>query len=269
MNNNAARTAPFLVFTDLDGSLIEHETYSMEPAKPALAELARRGVTPIFASSKTAIEIMAIQHANGISAPFICENGGAMYDSSGNVLTAFGLPRKNWLKNVHHLRGRMSVEFNGFSDWPVEKIAELTGLSLGDAEKAQNREFTEPMLWHDTQTNFQLFQKELQKLSLITQEGGRFISIQGQFDKGKGMRWWQARYSEPRPFLVALGDSPNDLSLLNAADVAVVIKSDKSDQLDSLGPATVIHTNIPGPAGWNEGIKQFLNLLDSQHLLIS
>ncbi|MEC7605344.1 MAG: HAD-IIB family hydrolase [Pseudomonadota bacterium] len=269
MNQNVATSAPFLVFTDLDGSLMEHESYSIEAAKPALVELARRGVTPIFASSKTAVEILAVQRASGITAPFICENGAAVYDSSGQIQTAFGLPRTNWLHAVHQLRKRLSLRFTGFSDWPAEKIAELTGLSRTDAEKAQRREFTEPMLWQDTQANFQLFQSEIQRLSLTTLEGGRFLSIQSQFGKGKAMKWLQARQGHPRPFLIALGDSPNDLSLLAAADVAVVIKSGKSDHLHPQGPATVIRTSIAGPAGWNDGIKQILNLLDSQQLLIN
>ena len=269
MNQNVATSAPFLVFTDLDGSLMEHESYSIEAAKPALVELARRGVTPIFASSKTAVEILAVQRTSGITAPFICENGAAVYDSSGQILTAFGLPRTNWLHAVHQLRKQLSLRFTGFSDWPAEKIAELTGLSRTDAEKAQRREFTEPMLWQDTQVNFQLFQSEIQRLSLTTLEGGRFLSIQSQFGKGKAMKWLQARQSHPRPFLIALGDSPNDLSLLAAADVAVVIKSGKSDHLHPQGPATVIRTSIAGPAGWNDGIKQILNLLDSQQLLIN
>lgn len=269
MNQIVATSAPFLVFTDLDGSLMEHESYSIKAAEPALMELARRRVTPIFASSKTAVEILAIQRASGLSAPFICENGAAVHDSSGQILTVFGLPRKSWLDAVHLLRERLSLRFTGFSDWPTEKIAELTGLSEGDAEKAQRREFTEPVLWQDTQANFQLFQSEIQKLSLITQEGGRFISIQSQFDKGSAMHWWQARHNQPRPFLIALGDSPNDLSLLDAADVAVVIKSGKSDQLYPQGPATVIRTSMSGPAGWNDGIRQILGLLDSQQLLIN
>lgn len=269
MNQIVATSAPFLVFTDLDGSLMEHESYSIEAAKPALTELARRGVTPIFASSKTAVEILAVQRASGLTAPFICENGAAVYDSSGQILTEFGLPRTRWLDAVHQLRERLSLRFTGFSDWPAVKVAGLTGLSEGDAGNAQRREFTEPMLWQDTQANFQLFKSEIQKLSLTTLEGGRFISIQSQFDKGEAMKWWQARQNPPLPFLIALGDSPNDLSLLAAADVAVVIKSGKSDQLDPQGPATIIRTSLPGPAGWNDGIRQILNLLDSQQLLIN
>ena len=86
--------------------------------------------------------------------------------------------------------------------------------------------------------------------------GGRFISIQSQFDKGEAMKWWQARQNPPLPLLIALGDSPNDLSLLAAADVAVVIKSGKSDQLDPQGPATSFApASLARPAGMTESDK--------------
>lgn len=142
-----------------------------------------------------------------------------------------------------------------------------TGLPEADAERARQREFNEPMLWQDTHANFQLFLKALAKLDLTTLEGGRFISIQSDFDKSNGMKWWQSRFAEPRPFLVALGDSPNDESLLAAADVAVAIKSAKSDQLDPAGPQRLIRTNRPGPSGWNDAINEILALFDAAQLL--
>ena len=269
MNQDVANTPPFLVFTDLDGSLMEHETYSIEAARPALAELARRGVTPIFASSKTAAEIIAIQETSGLHAPFICENGAAIYgieSKQSKPLAVFGARRDEWLAQVHDIRERMDLKFSGFADWSNQDFSTHTGLPVADAARARQREFTEPMLWQDTQANFQQFAKELQKLNLTTLEGGRFISIQSDFDKSNGMKWWQARYPAPQPLLIALGDSPNDESLLAAADVAVAIKSAKSDQLAPTGPKRIIRTKRPGPSGWNDAINEILALFDSAQL---
>lgn len=270
MNQDVASTPPFLVFTDLDGSLMEHETYSIEAARPALAELADRGITPIFASSKTATEIISIQASSGLNAPFICENGAAIYgggSESAGPIAVFGSRSSEWLTEVHDLRERMGWKFSGFADWSNQEVSVHTGLPAADAERARQREFTEPMLWQDTHANFQLFLEALAKLELTTLEGGRFISIQSDFDKGNGMKWWQSRFAEPRPFLVALGDSPNDESLLAAADVAVAIKSAKSDQLDPAGPQRLIRTNRPGPSGWNDAINEILALFDAAQLL--
>ena len=81
------------------------------------------------------------------------------------------------------------------------------------------------------------------------------------------MKWWQARCPKPLPILIALGDSPNDESLLAAADVAVAIKSAKSDQLQPVGPTRLIRTNRPGPSGWNDAITEILEHFDSAQLL--
>ena len=270
MNQDIASTPPFLVFTDLDGSLMEHETYSIEAARPALDALANRGITPIFASSKTAAEIISIQASNGLAAPFICENGAAIYEDSrenAEPLAVFGARSSEWLQEVHDLRERMGWKFSGFTDWSNKEVSMNTGLHEEDAERARQREFTEPMLWQDTQANFQLFLEALARRDLTTLEGGRFVSIQSGFNKSNGMKWWQSRFAEPRPFLVALGDSPNDESLLAAADVAVAIKSAKSDQLDPAGPQRLIRTNRPGPAGWNDAINEILALFDAAQLL--
>ena len=270
MNQDVADTPPFLVFTDLDGSLMEHETYSIEAARPALAALADRGITPIFASSKTAAEIISIQASSGLTGPFICENGAAIYEDSGEnaePIAVFGARRDEWLTKVHDMRASAGWKFSGFADWSNKDVSRHTGLPEADAELARQREFTEPVLWQDTQANFQLFLAALAELDLTTLEGGRFISIQSGFDKSNGMKWWQSRFADPKPFLVALGDSPNDESLLAAADVAVAIKSAKSDQLEPAGPQRLIRTKRPGPPGWNDAMNEILALFDTAQLL--
>ena len=67
-----------LVVTDLDGTLLDHETYSYAEAAPALAELRRRGIPLVLASSKTRAEMELLHAELGLSDPFICENGAAI-----------------------------------------------------------------------------------------------------------------------------------------------------------------------------------------------
>ncbi|MCG7852909.1 MAG: HAD hydrolase family protein, partial [Methanosarcinaceae archaeon] len=47
----------YVVFTDLDGTLIDHDTYSYKAARPALAALKKQGIPLIFCTSKTRAEI--------------------------------------------------------------------------------------------------------------------------------------------------------------------------------------------------------------------
>lgn len=267
-----------LVFTDLDGTLMEHESYSVEPARGALAALARLGVTPIINSSKTRPEITTIQNRLQLDAPFISENGAALYnykasqgeksaersgvksgESSGESIDkVFGLSRDSWLRELHQLREQMSFKFEGFSDWEPQQLAEITGLSRAEAELAKDREFSEPILWRDTAKAFAQFTATLEAMGLQLIEGGRFFSIQGKHDKATAMNWLRETTNDSSVTTIALGDSPNDSAMLEAADIAVIIKSGKSERIQLQKPDRIIRTSRPGPAGWHDAMMEIL-----------
>ena len=67
---------PLLVFSDLDGTLIDHHSYDWSPAMPALAALGSIGAGVVLASSKTAAEIDLLRRDMGLEDwPAIVENG--------------------------------------------------------------------------------------------------------------------------------------------------------------------------------------------------
>ena len=57
--------AELLVATDLDGCLLDEETYSYEAARPALDALARRRVPLVLCSSKTRAEMQPLARELG------------------------------------------------------------------------------------------------------------------------------------------------------------------------------------------------------------
>ncbi len=67
-----------LLFSDLDGTLLDHDSYDWSPAKPALERLAAADIPVVLNSSKTAGEIQAVREQLGNTAPFIVENGAAV-----------------------------------------------------------------------------------------------------------------------------------------------------------------------------------------------
>ena len=69
-----------LIVTDLDGTLIDHHTYSAEPARPALEAAVRAGVPVVLCSSKTYAEMAILVRTLALApAPLIVENGGAVW----------------------------------------------------------------------------------------------------------------------------------------------------------------------------------------------
>lgn len=264
---NSKTGVKLLVFTDLDGSLMEHESYSIAPAEPALEELRKRGYTMVLNSSKTAAEMQAIQSRLHLAAPFVCENGAALsFPDSPEKRQVFGEARSAWLPKVHALREESDFHFSGFADWSEKEISELTGLPEAEAALARKREFSEPILWRDSAANKERFATEVNAMGLSLLEGGRFLSIQGQHDKSVAMDWLQQHQGDDKVITVALGDSPNDTAMLDAADIAVIIKSGKSDRIELQQAPKVIRTSRPGPAGWKDAMMDILDSLDSDGL---
>jgi HAD superfamily hydrolase (TIGR01484 family) len=74
-----------LVFSDLDGCLLDERTYRWDAARPALEALGSRGVPLLLCSSKTRAEMEALAGGLGLAWPFIVENGGALVIPNGGA----------------------------------------------------------------------------------------------------------------------------------------------------------------------------------------
>ncbi|MDO8862561.1 HAD hydrolase family protein [Haliea sp. E1-2-M8] len=100
-----------LVFSDLDGSLLDHRDYSFRAALPGLEALREREIPLIFCSSKTRAEIEPLRARLDNRDPFIVENGAAVFIPRGSFgqtppdcrreddgwVREFAPPRQRWL----------------------------------------------------------------------------------------------------------------------------------------------------------------------------
>ena len=68
-----------VIYTDLDGTLLDHDTYSADEAKEVLSDLAGRKVPVIPATSKTFAEVAHFRDQMSMDHAFIVENGAAVY----------------------------------------------------------------------------------------------------------------------------------------------------------------------------------------------
>ena len=103
------------------------------------------------------------------------------------------------------------------------------------------------------------FLAHLSRHNLVAQRGGRFLTVSSPCSKAEAMTWLIEHYGASRlNQTIALGDSPNDREMLNAADTAIVIRSKHSSSLELDGPETIIHSTLPGPAGWQETMMPLL-----------
>lgn len=65
-----------VVFTDLDGTLLDHEDYSYEAARDGMERIRYQQIPLIFTTSKTRLEIKRRQAGMSIREPFI----GSVHD---------------------------------------------------------------------------------------------------------------------------------------------------------------------------------------------
>jgi mannosyl-3-phosphoglycerate phosphatase len=266
-----------LVFTDLDGTLLDHQTYSFDSARPALRLLREKGIPLIICTSKTRAEIEAVRVVLNNTDPFISENGGGIFipegyfshelpwskkDSNYQVIelgTPYPQLREVFSQIKEHLPGKVM----GFGDFTVEDVASLTGLSPREAALAKKREYDEPFLLEDLSA-LEKVREMVQPAGLKITEGGRFFHLTGDNDKGKASRLLQSVYAGAEGFAgrsIGLGDSLNDLALLEAVDFPVIIQKPGGQYDPSVRVCNLIYAPGVGPIGWRKAVLDIVERL--------
>ncbi len=270
--------APWVVFTDLDGSLLDARTYAVGPAREALALLAGHGVPVVFCSSKTASEQRSLRLELGlVHPPFIVENGAAVL-----VPASADLPVTDWPTAGHGLGERVrtlgrpatevragiaraaaaaQLHVTGFADLSIRQVAELTGLDEPAAERAREREYSETLIDDFPPEAWLTLEKCLAAEGLCCRHGGRFRTVTGvEADKGIAVRVVAelcAAAAHQPVITVGLGDSANDEGMLRAVDRPYLLAKDDGTWA-AIDIPNLRRLAKPGPRGWRDAI---LNLL--------
>lgn len=264
---------PLVVFTDLDATLLDHASYSFEPARPALEALAKNGVPVVLCTSKTKAETERWRRALGNTHPFIVENGGALFVPEGTFGPAvsydrieggygvleFGRPYAELREALAAVREATRMPLRGFGDMTVEEIAERCGFSRDYAELAARRQYDEPFIGADP-TLFGAVVRGAAAAGLSIVSGGRFHHLVGGNDKGRAVRALLDLYDaagEPVQS-VGLGDSPNDEPMLKEVDIPILVRRPNGGHADFLHLPGLVIAPYAGPEGWREAVLSLL-----------
>jgi len=257
---NFKREKNYIIFSDLDGTLLDHENYSFDKAKPMLDYIKQNEIPLVLVTSKTKDEVIKVQKRLDIKYPFICENGAGIFipDGSGFEVVAMGKLYDNVVEKFNEYKKDFNIK--GFSQLSVQEVAELTGLSEEKANEAKSRYFTEPFILNDI-FKFNELKKRAINDGLDIVRGGRFYHLitLGQ-DKAKAIlevkKYYEDKYNK-KYFSIALGDGQNDLSMLDVVDQGVLIKRYDGTFVGFFKDG-LIKTKLRGPEGWNESLKGIL-----------
>lgn len=261
-----------VIFTDLDGTLLDHDTYDWSPAAGTIARVQDEGSPLVFVTSKTRAEVEVLRANMGVDEPFIVENGAAAFfprryehlELPGAIAVGpfralvFGRPYEEVRRFAASVRERFGIQ--GFGDMTLEEVSAVTGLEPEAAMRAKQREFTEPFRLADD-GDLPALEAAATEAGLRITTGGRLHHLMGSGqDKGLAVRAVLdafARELGARPTSIGLGDGPNDVPMLEAVDEAVLIPA-PGRPLPEVHADHVQVAAAPGPTGWSAALSGVL-----------
>ncbi len=262
-----------IIFTDLDGTLLDRATYDCHAALPALDVIRTKNVPLVFCSSKTRAEQMELRERLGVGHPFIVEDGSAVYIDPGYFPFEFVCDRADdgmlvirlgpvydvVREAIRAIREETGIELTGYGDLTDEDVAERTGLDVESARRARQREFQESIVTPLAPDDAGTVGRALARRGLSLARGGRYYSVTGRSNKGAAAlilaELYRRRDGDVR--LVGIGDSFNDAALLRAMDVPVLVQKAPGTWEDIDVP-NVVRVDDVGPAGWNRFVLSLL-----------
>lgn len=260
-----------LIFTDLDGTLLNGDDYRYDAALQAIQQLQKDQIPLIPVTSKTRSEVETLRAEIGLIDAFIVENGSAVFIPEKDRFLAttetqfkelyylylLGCSYAQSCQGLSQLSAKLNQPLTGFADLTERDLAQLTGLNLEEAKQAKQREFTEPFITPKMLPQ-SLIETTVQQLGFKVVIGDRFSHlIGGNAGKGKAVKWLIQQYQRCYPAAdiqtVGLGNSPNDLAMLESVDIPIVIPG-KNGPHPGLAHFGWQVATAPGSQGWGNAV---------------
>jgi mannosyl-3-phosphoglycerate phosphatase len=273
-----------LIFTALEGALIDARTDSFAGAEEALSELDRRKIPYILLTSRTRAEIEPLRRKLGHNHPFVTENGGGIFFPDGYfnlripgavrvsryLSIAQGEPYAEVCEALDDIAEECAVGVAGFHHMSGREIAENSGLRPRDAELARDREFDEPFYFTSADEKaITRFVETARGRGYDARRAETFWHFSSKCDPARAVRTLGGLFrdaSHTKLRLIGIGATDADLRWLAAVNQAVLLPP-PGQPPDSPGPAAqtegrtggaVTVAESGGPSGWNATILNII-----------
>ena len=264
-----------IIFSDLDGSFLNEDNFAYGNNVELVRKLLKENNFIVFNSSKTYIEIKEFLDNINIDLPFICENGGGIYATKDIlpknhqyrdrfcIVSESERIKNNTKFNLEEIKKIFSSKIMFLKDLSIEEQIKLSGLDKKSLLSAMNREFTEIVVMNSCENVQKDFVTYLNLRNLNISRGGRFHHISSKFNKGQAMlrlvNEFKKYYSNVEFITIAIGDSNNDLEMLNAADFSCLIKNRSNNELvKKINCSNLYISKNSAPYAWEEYIENYL-----------
>lgn len=263
-----------VIFTDIDGTLIDLATYSYAETEATVAAIVARQIPLILCSSKTRVEQEYYRQALRLPDPFIVENGSAIFIPQGYFDVSFtrqrladgyevielGVAAATIRQALAAAQRETGLSFQGMGDLTPAEVSEITGLELPAARRAQQRDYSETIVTPLSPDALSQLETFLAEWELAIVSGGKFHTVTSmKSDKGEAVSRLSQLYRRQwgEIVTVGLGDSANDQPLLAAVDRPYLVQKPGGvwQEMDVAGLERVAAV---GPAGWRLAAAEWL-----------
>jgi mannosyl-3-phosphoglycerate phosphatase len=260
-----------VIFTDLDGSLIDHHTYSYEVAQPLVTKLNAAGIPLVFVSSKTRAEQEVYRQGLGVTGPFIAENGGAIFiprgyfsfpydyqrEVAGYRVVELARPYTEIKQKLEAVREKYGLSLRGYGDMDTAEVASITGLDIAQAGLAKKREYQETLNLTGSEEEIEAALARIAEAGLSYSRGGRFYGVMAGSDKGRAVMMLTDMFRKKlgRVETIGVGDSGNDIPMLAAVDRPVLVKK-PGGLWQKMALAGLYRADGIGPQGWVKAVAE-------------
>lgn len=244
------------VFTDLDGTFLDHHTYEYDQALPAVKWLKAHGVPLFSVSSKTLAEQLDLFASQGLFDGYVAENGGVIhYRGQTEILGPDGEQVEQARLAMENFLG---YDLPGFRSGNLDLVVQATGLSRHQASLACDRLCSDPLLASVDEQLIPQLNELIQPFCTVLVHGGRFLTLCGRTDKALAMKQLlKMQFGETaQPYVLALGDSANDLSMLQAASAGVLMANPSGKGVDALQAEGLTCLDKGGPQAWADVVMK-------------
>jgi mannosyl-3-phosphoglycerate phosphatase len=244
------------VFTSLDGTLLDPETFNASASRTAVRRLLAAHIPVIPVSVMTLDEVAPLATDLGLRHAMIVEAGGAIVRWTGAAweVEPCGPPAEQLLDVVLDIEQRSGANLLIYSALPDREASQLSGRSGEMLHASTHRCYSEPFIIESGELD--AVKRAAAAIGFSVRRGRRFLHLCRAFDQGEA--FLRLRNELQCDVAIALGGTVVDAEFLMRADVPIIVPGPNGEPDPEL-LASVPHARIapaPGPAGWAAAVME-------------
>lgn len=230
-----------LVFSDIDGTLINSNHVITEKTKHAVKTTTNLGVPFVLVSARMPSGILPLQKELGINSPIICYSGSLVIDDGRNTVLSKSLPRKNVNSIYETVKSKFStiqISIYSHDQWIVENPQDewviqeqhITGAKPVQSDLIafinSNPEIHKILCMgpsEDIEELKEVLMKDNADLTIYKSKDTYLEIMSGEASKSKAIQRLMNHYDVKKEEIMAIGDNFNDIDMLKFAGIGVAM----------------------------------------------